>query len=204
MRSPMALALLGLAALLSAPSLLAAELCGLEPTPACGGHDYAGVFRAHERGLDFDNLPGYTRSAHRADHALIGVESRVFAGQRGWSASSTAHLVSPARGANFAMYLADMAAGSSADPARPGVERFVLVLRGEAVVRRGKKKVATLPANSYAYFPPNATETLSSPAGAGLLVYERVYGVEGGVPSAQVDGERGGTPDPRAPSPYAG
>lgn len=165
---------------------VAGEMCGLKPTPSCGGEgsstgvspDYAAVFRSATLGLDFENLPGYTRSAHYADHALISVESRVFAGQRGWKGATTAHLVSPARGANFAMYLAEMGEGSSAAPAAAGIERIVLVLTGHAEVQRAGGPVALGP-NSYAYLPPNSTDTLASSDGAGLLVYERVYAAGG-------------------------
>jgi (S)-ureidoglycine aminohydrolase len=107
MRTTSSWAAVPLVLLAAAVPALAGELCGLEPTPACAGHDYSAVFRPAESGLDFDNLPGYTRSAHYADHALIGVESRVFAGQRGWKGATTAHLISPARGANFAMYVSN-------------------------------------------------------------------------------------------------
>ena len=162
------------------------EMCGLKPTPSCGGgggaaasHDYSAVMRSATAGLDFDNLPGYTRSAHYADHALIGVENRVFAGQRGWAGSTTAHIVSPARGANFAMYLAEMGEGSSAAPAAAGIERFVMVLTGEAEVRKAGKAPIALGVNSYAYFPPNSTDSLASEDGAGVLVYERVYAAGG-------------------------
>lgn len=173
---------------LAAAGGVAGEMCGLKPTPSCGGeggssagasHDYSAVFQSATYGLDFDNLPGYTRSAHYADHALISVESRVFAGQRGWSGASTAHLVSPGRGANFAMYLAEMGEGSSAAPAAAGVERFLLVLTGSVYVRRGSGSVVELGPNSYAYLPPNSTETIESSDGAGLLVYERVYAAGG-------------------------
>ncbi|KAG2500763.1 hypothetical protein HYH03_001525 [Edaphochlamys debaryana] len=179
MRVSAALVVLALAA--AAVPALADELCGLKPTPSCGGHDYSGVFRTHERGLDFGELPGFTRSSHHADHALIGVESRVYAGQRGWKKALTAHIVSPARGANFAMYLVDVKEDGSAEPPKAGVERFVLVLQGEASVVRGKKDSIKLSANTYAYFPPNTTFTLESEDGAGLLVYERVY-LAGGKP----------------------
>ncbi len=37
----------------------------------------------------------------------------------------TAHLISPASGAHFLMYLADMKPGSEAPLANPGVERWV-------------------------------------------------------------------------------
>lgn len=159
----------------------AAELCGLKPTPSCGGHDYSSVFKPAEEGLSFGNLPGYTRSAHFADHALIAVESRVYAGQVGWSNTLTAHLVSPARGANFAMYLAQMEEGGIAAAPKPGVERFVMVIEGEITVNN-KGKDISLSANHYAYIPPNSTVTLASEDGAGLLVYERVYAVQGGSP----------------------
>ncbi len=172
-------AALALIAASSLPTFVrSSESCSLDAGPGCSGHDYTAVFRPAERGIDFDHLPGYTRSAHHADHALIAVESRVYAGQRGWKSALTAHIVSPARGANFAMYLAEVSAGGSAEPASAGVERFVLVLTGGITVTRDKKTIE-LGANTYAYFPPNSTDTLASTSGAGLLVYERVYAVGG-------------------------
>ncbi|KAG2447939.1 hypothetical protein HYH02_007392 [Chlamydomonas schloesseri] len=164
-----------------APLVASAELCGLEPTPSCGGEnvrEYSAAMRPSEQELAFDNLPGFTRSASHFDHAVISVESRVWAGQRGWKKATTAHIVSPARGANFVMYLADMRDDSSAEPAAAGVERFALVLTGEASVRHGKKNIKLGP-NTYVYFPPNSTDVLSSEDGAGLLIYERVYAAGG-------------------------
>eukprot|EP00198_Chlamydomonas_reinhardtii_P006186 XP_001695522.1 glyoxylate induced protein [Chlamydomonas reinhardtii] len=155
-------------------------LCGLEPTPSCGGdiREYSAAMRPSDEALAFDNLPGFTRSASHFDHAVVSVESRVWAGQRGWKKATTAHIVSPARGANFAMYLADMGEESSGEPAAAGVERFAMVLTGEASVRHGKKNIQLGP-NSYAYFPPNSTDVLSSEDGAGLLIYERLYSAGG-------------------------
>ncbi|PNW82696.1 hypothetical protein CHLRE_06g290000v5 [Chlamydomonas reinhardtii] len=163
-----------------APLASAAELCGLEPTPSCGGdiREYSAAMRPSDEALAFDNLPGFTRSASHFDHAVVSVESRVWAGQRGWKKATTAHIVSPARGANFAMYLADMGEESSGEPAAAGVERFAMVLTGEASVRHGKKNIQLGP-NSYAYFPPNSTDVLSSEDGAGLLIYERLYSAGG-------------------------
>lgn len=112
--------------------------------------------------------------------ALVAPESHVWGSLPGWVAASTAHVISPASGACFSMYLAKLRAGGSAGaPAGANVERLAFVLDGEVTVRGSAgAEAATLHAGQYAFFPPSsfaAGASLESAAGAGLVVLERVY-----------------------------
>lgn len=69
------------------------------------------------------DLPGFTRSVYERNYALVGPESFVFAGNPGWTNATTAHIISPAVGANFAMLLVDMKAQARADRPPEGHER---------------------------------------------------------------------------------
>lgn len=69
------------------------------------------------------DLPGFTRSVYERNYALVSPESFVFAGNPGWTNATTAHIISPAVGANFAMLLADMKAHSRGERPPEGHER---------------------------------------------------------------------------------
>ncbi len=109
--------------------------------------------------------------------------------------ATTAHLISPAVGANFAMFLAKMGPNSTALSPAPGIERLIFIMDGivtatipSAVVKKGSPKPppsVTLHADQFAYFPPGQQHTLTSENGAGVLVYERRYAVPGGNPTFQ-------------------
>lgn len=149
-------------------------------------YDYGMVLSAsRSQGIDFWDLPGFTRSVYAADHALVTPESRVFAGLPEWKRSLTAHVVSRAKGANFAMYLADMQANSSATAPAPGVERFIFVLDGELELSYSKQNIA-LHADDFAYLPADTQHSLQSSQGAGLVIYERAYGIQGGKAEVQI------------------
>jgi hypothetical protein len=66
---------------------------------------YAAV-DARNHGVDFANLPGFTRSVYERDHALITPESRVYTGMFGWKHTNAAWLVTPAMAGapQFSMY----------------------------------------------------------------------------------------------------
>lgn len=74
------------------------------------------------------DLPGFTRSVYERNYALVTPESHVWAGNPRWTNATTAHLISPAVGANFAMLLANMGPGGSAAPPPEGHERCVACL----------------------------------------------------------------------------
>ncbi|KAJ9510043.1 hypothetical protein QJQ45_011736 [Haematococcus lacustris] len=149
-------------------------------TPAVQA-DYSLVLAGTRKsGIAFSDLPGFTRSVYQRDHALITPESRVWSPHPGWTNSLTSHLMSPASGASFSMFLAVMQAEGSAAPAvRSSVERFVLVMEGAAQVTGPEADTVQLAANHWVYFPPNTTARLTSSSGAGLLVWERVYAAQG-------------------------
>ncbi|KVH95248.1 Cupin 2, conserved barrel [Cynara cardunculus var. scolymus] len=76
------------------------------------------------------DLPGFTRSMYRSDHALITPESHVFSPLPDWSNTLGAYLVSPAMGAHFVMYIAKMQEGSKSGLPPKHIERFVFVVQG--------------------------------------------------------------------------
>lgn len=69
------------------------------------------------------DLPGFTRSVYERNYALVTPESFVFAGNPLWENATTAHIISPAVGANFAMLLANMKQQSSGAKPPEGHER---------------------------------------------------------------------------------
>ena len=86
------------------------------------------------------------------------------------------------------MYLANMKANSSALAPGSNIERFVFVLDGKisvSVKKKGVPPTLELHADQYAYFPPNCAFSMTSEAGAGLVVYERKYAVPRGAPVFQ-------------------
>lgn len=174
------------------PCLVVAAAIVLGITAAEEGYsfDYSNVFSAgRDSGISFGDLPGFTRSVYSDRHALITPESRVWAALPGWKNALTAHVISPAsnHGTNFAMYLAKLQAGGGTSPPPKGIERFVFILDGAVNASDGKasKPVAQLHADDYVYFPPDHKGALTSDKGAGLLVWERRYAVEGGKPGFQ-------------------
>ena len=105
--------------------------------------------------------------------------------------SMTAHLISPAIGANFAMYLVNMRPNGTGQSPFKTVERFILVLEGSVEVaikpqnsawsvNNSRKNTVSLIANEYAYFPAGLLHSIRSAHGAGIVVYERKYEIEEG------------------------
>ncbi|EFN54219.1 hypothetical protein CHLNCDRAFT_17245, partial [Chlorella variabilis] len=124
------------------------------------------------------DLPGFTRSVYERNYALVTPESFVFAGNPLWENATTAHIISPAVGANFAMLLANMKQQSSGAKPPEGHERFIFVLDGVVKVTAGSETV-TLHADDFAYVPAHMEHVVTSASGAGLLLFERRYAVNG-------------------------
>ncbi|KAL3134040.1 hypothetical protein ABBQ32_008472 [Trebouxia sp. C0010 RCD-2024] len=103
----------------------------------------------------------------------------------GWKQTLTAHLISRAKGANFAMYLADMKTNASATAPGAGIERLIFVLDGVVKLYHGSKTTA-LHADDYAYMPPDTPHSLHADQGAGVLIYERVYAIQEGKPQVHI------------------
>ncbi|KAL0292364.1 UNVERIFIED_CONTAM: (S)-ureidoglycine aminohydrolase [Sesamum calycinum] len=111
--------------------------------------------------LLFPDLPGFTRSVYKRDHALITPESHVFSPLPDWTNTLGAYLITPSMGSHFVMYLAKMQENSKSGLPPRDVERFLFVLWGEV--------------DSYAYLPPNAEHSVQSDASATLVIFERRY-----------------------------
>lgn len=102
--------------------------------------------------------------------------------------ATTAHIISPASGANFAFSLARLSPPSAgagtvaaAGPAPPGVERLVFVVDGALDVKVGAQPPVRLGPNGYAYVPAanSSAALLTTAIGCNMVVVERVYSAGG-------------------------
>uniref|UniRef100_A0A7N1A774 Cupin type-2 domain-containing protein n=1 Tax=Kalanchoe fedtschenkoi TaxID=63787 RepID=A0A7N1A774_KALFE len=121
------------------------------------------------------DLPGFTRSVYKRDHALITPESHVFSPLPDWANTLGAYLVTPAMGSHFVMYLAKMQGNSKSGLPANDVERFIFVIQGAISLVNASGVSQKLKVDSFAYFPPNSEHSLKSDATATLVVIERRY-----------------------------
>uniref|UniRef100_M1CHD5 Transcription factor n=1 Tax=Solanum tuberosum TaxID=4113 RepID=M1CHD5_SOLTU len=121
------------------------------------------------------DLPGFTRSVYKKDHAFITPESQVFSPLPDWTNTLGAYLITPAIGSHFVMYLAKMQENSKSGLPPSDVERFIFVVQGSAVLTNISGNVHNLKVDSYAYLPPNLDHTVETDAAATLIVFERRY-----------------------------
>ncbi|CAN1748453.1 (S)-ureidoglycine aminohydrolase [Linum perenne] len=129
------------------------------------------------------DLPGFTRSVYKADHALITPESHVFSPLPKWyfmihvSRTNTlgAYLITPAMGSHFVMYLAKMKENSRTGKPPNGVERFIFVVQGSASLTNASGATHDLMVDSYAYFPALSDHDLECVDSATLIVFEKRY-----------------------------
>ncbi|PSC68380.1 DNA-binding protein isoform X1 isoform C [Micractinium conductrix] len=141
--------------------------------------DYSDILAPSRfQGVKFDDLPGFTRSVYERNYAVVTPESHVYAANPAWTNATTAHLISPVVGANFAMYLATLRRDSLGTPPPAGHERFIFVLDGVVEVTASGEKVE-LHADDFAFLPAGMDHSVQSVAGAGLVVYERRYALKG-------------------------
>ncbi|KAK3029853.1 hypothetical protein RJ639_038287 [Escallonia herrerae] len=121
------------------------------------------------------NLPGFTRSVYKRDHALITPESHVFSPLPDWSNTLGAYLISPAMGSHFVMYLAKMQGKSKSGLLPNHVERFIFVVQGMVTLTNVHGSSHKLMVDSYAYLPPNLEHFLNCDESATLIVFEKRY-----------------------------
>ncbi|KAJ7952594.1 (S)-ureidoglycine aminohydrolase [Quillaja saponaria] len=76
------------------------------------------------------DLPGFTRSVYKRDHALITPESHVFSPLPEWINTLGAYLITPAMGSHFAMYIAKLQENSRSGLPPHDTERFIFVVQG--------------------------------------------------------------------------
>ncbi|CAN0908350.1 (S)-ureidoglycine aminohydrolase [Linum grandiflorum] len=121
------------------------------------------------------DLPGFTRSVYKADHALITPESHVFSPLPTWTNTLGAYLITPAMGSHFVMYLAKMKENSRAGKPPNGVERFIFVVQGSASLTNASGATHIMMVDSYAYFPALSDYDLECGDSATLIVFEKRY-----------------------------
>ncbi|KNA12323.1 hypothetical protein SOVF_126930 [Spinacia oleracea] len=125
--------------------------------------------------VHLEDLPGFTRSVYRRDHALITPESHVLSPLPEWKNTLGAHLITPAMGSHFVMYIAKMQDSSRSALPPVDVERFIFVVDGAVTLSNGSENSHNLMVDSYAYLPPNFQHSIDSGASATLVVFERRY-----------------------------
>ncbi|ONM57514.1 (S)-ureidoglycine aminohydrolase [Zea mays] len=120
--------------------------CSAEPSSKCSGDQplYWKVTHPTLAPAHLQDLPGFTRSVFKRDHALITPESHVFSPLPDWINTVGAYLISPAIGAHFIMYLANMQDGSKSALPPKDVERFVFVLQGSISLTVGTGTIHSL------------------------------------------------------------
>ena len=98
---------------------------------------------------------GQTRSSHRRDHMLLTPETFVRAPLPGMKKATAIVHVSPAAGAGFTEYTAEIEANGAFSPSAE--QRFVYVLEGELNVSGH-----SLGPDQYVYIPPGLDARLSA------------------------------------------
>jgi (S)-ureidoglycine aminohydrolase len=111
---------------------------------------------------------GHTRSARRADHVLHTPDTFIRAAWPGMVDAVAIVHASPALGAGFTQYTAELGPGGYVPGAT--VQRFVYVLAGEVQVAG-----TALPPGGFAYVATGDDGALRSLAGARAAVIEKAY-----------------------------
>ncbi|KAF0909065.1 hypothetical protein E2562_030817 [Oryza meyeriana var. granulata] len=153
--------------------------CSAEPSASseCSGRPplYWKVTNPTLAPAHLQDLPGFTRSVYKRDHALITPESHVFSPLPDWVNTLGAYLISPAIGAHFTMYLAKMHDGSKSALPPKGVERLIFVLQGSIALSLESGNTHSLLVDSYAYLPANMKHSVVSDELTTLVIFERRY-----------------------------
>jgi (S)-ureidoglycine aminohydrolase len=124
---------------------------------------------------------GHTRSARRADHFLLTPDTFVRAPLPGMRKATAIVHVSPAAGARFTQYTAEMEAGGVLGPAT-GQQRFLYVLEGE--LNFNGRLLGT---GGYAYVPAGCEAAVKSQSPARAAVIEKPYQpIDGSHPPAML------------------
>ncbi|CAJ2663944.1 unnamed protein product [Trifolium pratense] len=156
-------------------SLAQEGFCSVPSESKSEKHLYWKIYDSTLYPLNLQNLPGFTRSVYKRDHALISPESHVYGPLPDWINTLGAYLISPEMGSHFIMYLAKLKENSKSGLPLHDVERFIFVLHGAVTVTNAHGVSHALKVDSYAYFPPNFEYSIESDAPAIIVVFERRY-----------------------------
>jgi (S)-ureidoglycine aminohydrolase len=115
---------------------------------------------------------GFTRSSNRRDHLLQTPDTFVRTPLPGMRGGVAIVHISPAAGAAFTQYTAELEAGGTLGPTSG--QRFVYVLSGEADLAT-QTSFHPLAAESYAYLPAGSAHTLTAHQATRFAVIEKTY-----------------------------
>jgi len=121
---------------------------------------------------------GHTRSANRRDHLLLTPDTFVRTALPGMQGGTAIVHVSPAVGAAFTQYTAELEPGGTLGPTL--AQRFVYVLGG-AVDLATDTSFNSLSPSGYAYIPAGLAHTLTTQGATRVAVIEKNYQQLSGV-----------------------
>jgi (S)-ureidoglycine aminohydrolase len=126
---------------------------------------------------------GHTRSANRRDHLLLTPDTFVRTPLPGLRGGSVVVHASPAAGAGFTQYTAELEpSGTLGDAA---AQRFVYVLSGAVDLATGTS-FHSLANGNYAYVPAGLEHTVTARSAARLAVIEKTYQPLAGLAAPQL------------------
>ncbi len=117
---------------------------------------------------------GETRSSIRDRHALICPDSHERTILEHWPDSLLIFVITPQMGARFTQYFVEMNDGATGGAPLAGIERFLFVLKGQAVLSiegHGHE----LDEEGFALVPADTAHTVTARQGTRLIIYERPY-----------------------------
>jgi len=126
---------------------------------------------------------GHTRSTNQRDHLLHTPDSFVRTWLPGMERAAAIVHISPAGGAAFTQYTAELEPGGNLGSTT--AQRFLYVLEGAADLATDTT-FHTLTAGSYAYLPEDAHHTLSAQQTTRVAVIEKPYEPLIGTPAPEV------------------
>jgi (S)-ureidoglycine aminohydrolase len=132
---------------------------------------------------------GHTRSSNRRDHLLLTPDTFIRTPLPGMQGGAAVVHISPAAGAGFTQYTAELEAGGTLGATT--AQRFVYVIGGAADVATASS-FHSLAADSFAYIPAGAEHMVTAQQPAKLAVIEKVYQpLEGVAAPAMIFGHEG-------------
>ena len=126
---------------------------------------------------------GQTRSAHHRNHLLLTADTFVRAPLPGMKQATAVVHISPALGAGFAQYTAELEPGGELGETL--AQRFIYVMDGEIALEVGAGNQRLGP-QSYAYLPQGAAHRAAATTTSRIIVIEKNYQSIAGVAPPRV------------------
>jgi (S)-ureidoglycine aminohydrolase len=125
---------------------------------------------------------GYTRSTNQRDHLLHTPDTFVRAALPGMELATAVVHISPAGGAAFTQYTAELEPGGKLGPTSN--QRFIYTLEGAADLATDTT-FQTLSPGAYAYLPEDNAHTVTAQQTTRLAVIEKPYDALASVPAPE-------------------